>query len=319
MSWLKKMFVGAESMAFLEGRDAYEAGDYATAIAKFTPLVEAGHTSAQCALGMMYAAGRGVDLNWEKAVELFHPAAEAGIPEAQFNLALAYAKGDGVLQDGCIAYVWAALAAAQNFGDAPNMRDAFADNMPPEKLAEAQYSLGWMYANGKGVPRDDAEAVRWYRLAAEAGDAIAQHNLALKYKNGGGVPQDYAEAVRWFSLAAKAGLAESQSSMGTMYAEGKGVPQDYAEALKWWRLAAEAGNAIAQFNLGLLYSKGDGVSQDYCLAYMWFNISASQGDGYAKAHCDKLASEMPPKELVEAGKMAEEMAEKIAKNQQESP
>ena len=45
--------------------------------------------------------------------------------------------------------------------------------------ANAQYNLGWMYANGEGVPEDDTEAVKWYRLAAEKGHASAQANLDL--------------------------------------------------------------------------------------------------------------------------------------------
>ena len=39
--------------------------------------------------------------------------------------------------------------------------------------AEAQWSLGLAYAKGEGVPQDDAEAARWYRLAAEQGYARA--------------------------------------------------------------------------------------------------------------------------------------------------
>ena len=53
-----------------------------------------------------------------------------------------------------------------------------------------------MYANGQGVPEDDAEAVRWYRLGAEQGDAAAQSNLGVMYATGQGVPEDDAEAVR---------------------------------------------------------------------------------------------------------------------------
>ena len=61
--------------------------------------------------------------------------------------------------------------------------------------ATAQFNLGLMYANGEGVPEDDAEAVRWYRMAAEQGLAIAQFNLGVKYDFGEGVPKDGAEAV----------------------------------------------------------------------------------------------------------------------------
>ena len=60
--------------------------------------------------------------------------------------------------------------------------------------AGAQSSLGWIYANGEGVPEDDAEAARWYRLAAEQGDYSAQGNLGRLYANGEGVPQDDVEA-----------------------------------------------------------------------------------------------------------------------------
>ena len=59
-----------------------------------------------------------------------------------------------------------------------------------------------MYANGQGVPQDYAEAMKWYRKAADQGDDTAQYNLGLMYYNGRGVPQDYVAAHKWFSLAA---------------------------------------------------------------------------------------------------------------------
>ena len=55
--------------------------------------------------------------------------------------------------------------------------------------ATAQYSLGLMYYNGEGVPKDSAEAVKWYRKAADQGYADAQFNLGLNYANGEGVPK----------------------------------------------------------------------------------------------------------------------------------
>ena len=45
--------------------------------------------------------------------------------------------------------------------------------------AEAQHSLGRMYANGEGVPQNGAEAVRWFRLAAEQGNSDAQNGLGV--------------------------------------------------------------------------------------------------------------------------------------------
>jgi len=68
--------------------------------------------------------------------------------------------------------------------------------------AVAQRDLGEMYAGGKGVPQDFAEAANWYRLAAEQGDADAQSFLGLMYDGGAGVPQDYVQAHMWLNLAA---------------------------------------------------------------------------------------------------------------------
>jgi len=68
--------------------------------------------------------------------------------------------------------------------------------------ASAQFNLGLMYAKGEGVPKDDAEALRWYRKAADQGNALAQSNLGVMYANGRGVPKDDAEAYAWYNLAA---------------------------------------------------------------------------------------------------------------------
>ena len=72
--------------------------------------------------------------------------------------------------------------------------------------AAAQYNLGVMYANGEGVPKDDAQAVQWYRKAAEQGDAKAQYNLGVMYANGLGVRQNYKIAKEWFGKACDNGI-----------------------------------------------------------------------------------------------------------------
>ena len=78
--------------------------------------------------------------------------------------------------------------------------------------APDQYTLGVMYAEGAGVPEDDAEAVRWYRLAAEQEHASAQYNLGFMYANGDGVPKDLLFAYMWFNLSAAQGNETAQSN-----------------------------------------------------------------------------------------------------------
>jgi hypothetical protein len=70
---------------------------------------------------------------------------------------------------------------------------------------EAQYNLAVMYANGWGVPRDDAESNRWYRKAAEQGDASAQSLVGSAYVFGRGAPKDFVQAYLWLNLAARGG------------------------------------------------------------------------------------------------------------------
>ena len=62
-----------------------------------------------------------------------------------------------------------------------------------------------MYVEGQGVRQDDAQAVQWYRKAAEQGIAKAQFNLGFMYNNGQGVRQDYMQAVHWYRKAAEQG------------------------------------------------------------------------------------------------------------------
>ena len=68
--------------------------------------------------------------------------------------------------------------------------------------ADAQYMLGVMYADGEGVPQDDAEAVRWWRQAADRGHVRAQFYLGMMYGKGRGVKQDYVQAHKWLNLSA---------------------------------------------------------------------------------------------------------------------
>ena len=154
------------------------------------------------------------------------------------------------------------------------------------------------------------------RALAEQGDAQVQFNLGLMYAAGRGVPQDDAEAVRWYRLAAEQGNADAQYNLGFMYELGRGVPQDDAEAVRWWRLAAEQGDAYAQRNLGIVYDRGRGVPQDDAQAHMWFNLALSGRSGntrlsdetreLAVQNRDVVAGRMTPDERSEAQRLTRE-------------
>ena len=103
--------------------------------------------------------------------------------------------------------------------------------------AAAQYSLGTLYAEGKGVEQNDATAFLWFQRAANQGDAAAQYNVGASYATGAGVAKSDVEAAKWFRRAADQGMAFAQLNLGLLYAAGNGVPQDNVEAFKWLELA----------------------------------------------------------------------------------
>jgi len=115
--------------------------------------------------------------------------------------------------------------------------------------------LGFVYREGKGVAQDYAEAAKWWRKAAEKGDAPAQSELGLAYYHGRGVTVDYSEAVKWYRKAIEQGNAVAMNNLGVCYENGNGVPRDRTEAVNWYRKAAQAGSKVAQDNLRKLGEK----------------------------------------------------------------
>ena len=98
------------------------------------------------------------------------------------------------------------------------------------------------------APPDFAET----KKNADAGKAYAQYNLGLIYAQGEGVPKNDAEAVKWYRKAAEQGLAYAQYNLGNKYADGEGVPKDLVQAYVWWNIAGANGNEIAKNNLGIV-------------------------------------------------------------------
>jgi len=150
------------------------------------------------------------------------------------------------------------------------------------KDAEAQFQLGKRYHEGNEVLKDDVEAVKWYRKAAEQGHAGAQNSLGLRYSRGEGVNMNQTEAVKWYRMAAEQGYARAQFNLALRYRRGEGVEKNPVEAVKWFRLAAEQGHAKAQYKLGECYYNGDGMEKDKEEAVKWLRKAAQQGNDNAK-------------------------------------
>ena len=188
-----------------------------------------------------------------------------------------------------------------------------------EGNADAQFILGKMYMNGKGVAQDHEKAIHWYRLAAEQGNADSQNNLGLMYDNGWGVAQDDEKAVHWYRLAAEHGSSIGQFNLGSNYLFGSGVAQDYEKAVHWYRLAAEQSNAKGQFGLGNMYQNGMGVVQDNEKAVHWYRLAAEQGDAPAQSrlggcYWEGLGVPQDHEKAANWYRLAAEQADAVAQN-----
>lgn len=170
-----------------DGWSAIRRGDYSTALRLWKALAEAGNSSAQLNLGLLYSLGQGVPKDERKAVSWYRKAAEQGNAKAQHVLVgTMYDAGQGVSKDEQQAVSWYRKAAEQGYAD-------------------AQVSLGNMYETGQGVPQDAQQAVAWYRKAADQGYDRAQYNLGNMYFQGRGVPKDEQSAYFWWLLASVGG------------------------------------------------------------------------------------------------------------------
>ena len=123
--------------------------------------------------------------------------------------------------------------------------------------ARAQFNLGRMYLDGKGGPRDYAQALTWSGKAAEQGIPGAEFNLGRIYDEGLGVRRDPERAASWYGKAAAKGFSSAQVKLGDLYVAGRGVTFDAHRAAELYGAAAQQGDATARFDLATLSLKGD--------------------------------------------------------------
>ena len=143
---------------FKKGWSAYSSSDYATALAEWQDLAEAGDRNACYGMGLLYGNGFGVDMNDELALKFYGLAAAKGHAEAQNNLGVMHQNGWGVPLNEEEGMKWFRLAAEQG-------------------ITGAQMALGRHYAMDFADSYDPVEAYKWFALAAKLGDYEANSKV----------------------------------------------------------------------------------------------------------------------------------------------
>jgi TPR repeat protein len=230
------------------------------------------------------------------------------------------------------------------------------NNLFKEKLEEAtsgasdaQYDVGTMYQNGRGVTADRNKAVEWYQKSAaqgnqkaasrlklmesnaarfgktlseaEGGNRDSQYEIGNMYMTGIGAEIDYGKAASFFEKAAGQGHSKAAYKLGQIYYEGAGVSPDKKAAFKWFSSAAESNYPAAQYYLGKMYSEGQGTARNNKLALEWLSKAVAGGFDQARGEMINVQEKMSMEVAQEDSKRkaaAEKMAAAIARAEEQA-
>lgn len=216
-----------------------------------------GHAGAITSMAHCHRAGvHGIQANEEEALRLFRKAADMGGVEAQKEMGDAHFKGTcGLPQDIAAALMWYRSAALGGNVNA--------------QLAIANY-----YEEAIGGARDPAAAASFYGMAVKQGDAEAAYCLALMLEAGDGVPCDEDESVRLFRVAAVRNHRGAQWELAQAYEEGRGGLRVNMDAAMYWYRRAAREDCDARLRLGQLLEGREGVEPNVLEAARWYCAAA---------------------------------------------
>lgn len=271
--------------------------------------------------------------NYQTALRLAKAAADQGKADAQWLLATFYLTNKEATSkiDRQVVLTLFRQSTEQGFAPAQeDLAETLARSGELEEaikwwrlasnagVARAQYHLGALYQHGLSVKEDLPEAFRLTKLAAEQDYADAIYDLAFMYQNGMGNKKNFTEAARLYRILAEKGVGDAQCNLGTLYHNGEGVMQDYQEAVKWFSKAAENGNSLCQRYLAVMYAAGSGTNRDPVQAHIWANLASAQGDTEASEFLDNLTQVMAATDVLRAQHLAKDTNARIQKQKERS-
>jgi TPR repeat protein len=278
-------------------------------------LVDKGDVEAQLALAWMLQEGMGKVQDHKRALDLYQEAADTEYGPAENQLGVVYRDGRAGEKNAAEAAKYLQRAAEHGYAEAQVNLGELTDDYTGHKAAQKDfvrskmwydkaaeqghgrglYRLGLIQLDGKGVLKNPAEAVKYFKLALNAGteDFLkgVLNDLGYVYEKGQGVKADATEAMKNYKLAADLGSMEAQYNLGAISLE----KNNEKDAYKWFVMAAKQGHALAQNNLGAFHAQGKTVKKNLDEAEKWFLMAAQQGDATAAENLKKLQKERPKK------------------------
>jgi TPR repeat protein len=201
--------------------------------------------------------------DYERVVPAFELAASYGCPLSLVRLHWLALGGSEIINSTLgTAPKWVEHCA-RVFRELMSYAAPFAQND-----AEAQFLVGWCYAQGLGVAADKTEAAKYYWMSAEQGYSDAAYQLAECCNRGEGVEKSLDLAIRYYKKAAALGHAHANYKLARLYTLGFGIAPN-PEWAAYYRKAAEEKNHPA-----LLISNGGSSSSSNCGSSLGLSQSA---------------------------------------------
>lgn len=262
---------------------AFDARDYPKALVLFKASYDKmGYDVAALMEGKMYVAGLGAPRDMEKGIAWLKKATEARFDPKD---AIRFNPDDPDYMNSRIdAAMTLAKIYVTGFGLPRNPAEAKRWYLKADEFGfvPASHIVGQIYENGYAGEKTLPKAVSYFKKAGIAGYAPSEYELGVIYYNGGdGVPEDKKLAADWLYQAAKRGNANALYAVGRMYDLGEVVPADAQKALVYYKEAALKGQADAQNALGLFFYTGEIVAKDLGVARKWFLQAAKGGNADA--------------------------------------
>ena len=249
----------------------------------------------------------------KRAEGKFEKAALRGVREAQLWMAYRHVKDDTI--DASDTYAWFNICAAWGDVASAASRNQMDKLYPSVIVANGQARareisiMVEVYEIAKANPGRGVVL----KQRASAGDRGAQVELGDAYLAGSYFPRDFSEAVRWYKLASEAGSTEANATLARYYEVA--LKTDYVLARTYHLKASLAGHVASQFSVAERYRSGiNGFEQDTVEAYAWYNVCAASGNQEAAAARDRLEFQIISTQKAAAQKRSRELLAEIEAN-----
>lgn len=255
--------IASFNLANMELTNAYSEPNINKAIELYSYSADKKYAPALVALGDIYATGKGVKVNFDKAETYYLKGADLDSDDALNRLALLYLMQDGFEGDDKTENAKKTVKLIEKAADRGN--------------AQAIYTLSMMYENGFFYEQDHIRSMGLLEKSAELGYPEALFSMGYLYLIGTNVNKDTKKGLELMTQAANYGYSNASNNLGMLALKGEVLPKDYSVARAWFEKGISEGNILSAYNLAMMNEGGLGGDVNLEVARKLYAISADQG------------------------------------------